>query len=153
MACRLFGAKPFPEQLLTYCKLDHRNKRQLYLNQITNIYIRKMHFQMSSAKLWPFCFVSDGLMLVFREYSLFPPALHFVPTDNLLVYSCNSSKYITLNELAYCNGTPRFVFQKAGNYRYTFIKCIPKQIQNASLALLARRTGHSLQSIVVIMST
>ena len=65
MARRLFGAKPLPEPMLTYCQLDpcvetsvfsffFRNKRE-------NFSFKKIRLNMSSAKWRPFCPGGDEL--------------------------------------------------------------------------------------------
>ena len=41
MACHLFGAKPLPDPILTYCQLDLRNKLQWNFNQNTNLFIHE----------------------------------------------------------------------------------------------------------------
>ena len=45
MACRLFGAKPLPELMMTYGQLDLRNKVQWKLYGNYNIFIDVMAFQ------------------------------------------------------------------------------------------------------------
>ena len=42
MACHLLGAKPFPDQMLSYWKLEQFS-------------FKKIHLRMLSTKLWPFC--------------------------------------------------------------------------------------------------
>ena len=45
MLCRLFGAKPLPEPVLTYSQLSpYRNKLQWYLYQYLNIFIEENAF-------------------------------------------------------------------------------------------------------------
>ena len=58
MAWHLFGAKPLPEPILTYCQhgpMHIKNKLLLNINQITKDLLKKMHFNMSSAECLPFC--------------------------------------------------------------------------------------------------
>ena len=55
MACRLFGAKPQPEPMMTYCQLNHRSNFSEILFAIQTFSLNKMHFKLSSAKWRPFC--------------------------------------------------------------------------------------------------
>ena len=51
MACRLFGAKPLPELMLTYCQLDIKNQTSMKFEwNMQNFLFVKMHLKMSSAK-------------------------------------------------------------------------------------------------------
>ena len=45
MAYCLFGTKPLPEPMLTYCQLDPRDKLQWNSNQDANIYIDENIFE------------------------------------------------------------------------------------------------------------
>ena len=45
MACRLFGAKPLPGPMLTYCQLDSKEQISVNLNQNSISLIQKNGFQ------------------------------------------------------------------------------------------------------------
>ena len=46
MACRLFGAKPLPEPMLTYCQLDRQEQTSvIFQNQSSNIVIQENAFE------------------------------------------------------------------------------------------------------------
>ena len=45
MACRLFGAKPLPKPMLTFCQLIHRNKLQWNVNQNTKLFINENAYE------------------------------------------------------------------------------------------------------------
>ena len=51
MACRLFGAKPSPEPMLAYCRLDSRNKLQWIWIEILSFPFKKMYLKVSSARM------------------------------------------------------------------------------------------------------
>ena len=38
MACRLLGAKPLPELMLTYCQLDHQEQISVKFERNSNIF-------------------------------------------------------------------------------------------------------------------
>ena len=65
MACRLFGAKPLPKPMLTYCQLIG----PLGINfseirtKIRSFSLKKMHLKRSPAKWRPFCPGGDELTL------------------------------------------------------------------------------------------
>ena len=52
MACRLFGAKPSPQAVMTHCQLD---KLMYNSNQTTNIFTHANAFENVSAKWGPVC--------------------------------------------------------------------------------------------------
>ena len=65
MACRLFGAKPLPEPMLTYCRLDPSEQTSVKFElKIQNFSFKKMLLKRSSGKWRPFCFginvLNDG---------------------------------------------------------------------------------------------
>ena len=60
MACRLFGAKPLPEPMLTYCQLDPYEQNKIGI-KVQYFSFTKMHSIMSSAKWRPFCPGRDEL--------------------------------------------------------------------------------------------
>ena len=54
MACRLFGAKPLSNPMLSYCQLD--NKLQWNFNQNTKLFIHKNeNIFCEMMAWWPFC--------------------------------------------------------------------------------------------------
>ena len=55
MDCRLFGTKPLPELVLTYCQLDPEKQTSVKFNRNYNISIKKIRLKMSSAKWRSFC--------------------------------------------------------------------------------------------------
>ena len=55
MACRLFGAKPLPEPMLTCCQLDHKEQTSVKFESKSKISsFMKMHLKTSSVKWRPF---------------------------------------------------------------------------------------------------
>ena len=65
MACRLFGAKPLSEPMLSYCQLDPKEyiSVKFYL-KFKTFHSRKRHLRMSSAKWQPFCLNLNVLTLM-----------------------------------------------------------------------------------------
>ena len=61
MACRLFGAKPLPEPMLTYCQLDPWEQTSVKFESKYKTVFMKMHLEMSYAKWRPFCPEGDEL--------------------------------------------------------------------------------------------
>ena len=64
MACCLFGAKPLPETMQTYCQLDPSlgtNFSYFFFIEILTFSFKKMHLKMLCAKWQPFCRGRDGL--------------------------------------------------------------------------------------------
>ena len=56
MACRLFGAKPLPETMLTYCQLDSREPFQWILKRNSIIFIQENAIQKRPLpQCRPFC--------------------------------------------------------------------------------------------------
>ena len=56
MACRLFGAKPLPESMLTESQLNHSEQTSVKFESIIqNFLFKKMHLKTSSAKWRSFC--------------------------------------------------------------------------------------------------
>ena len=57
MACRLLGVKPLPEPMLAYCQLDSWKQISLKFEWIVILLFsfKKMHLEMLSAKVAPFC--------------------------------------------------------------------------------------------------
>ena len=56
MACHLFGAKPLPEPMLSYCHLDTR--KQISVKNrigILSFSFKKMHLQLFFAKVAAIC--------------------------------------------------------------------------------------------------
>ena len=45
MACRLFGTKPLPEPMLTYCQLDPEEQIAVKFYQNTKLFIEKNAFE------------------------------------------------------------------------------------------------------------
>ena len=61
MACRMFGAKPLPELMLAYCRLDpweHISVKNWI--GILSFSFKKMLLKLSSAKVRPFCPGGEG---------------------------------------------------------------------------------------------
>ena len=72
MTCRLIGAKPLPEQMLTYHQLDLTNKLQWNLNQISTMFYREIVFVEVVCKLvvilfWSRCVKSSLRDLKWRK--------------------------------------------------------------------------------------
>ena len=61
MTCCLFGAKPLPEPVLTYCQLDPWKKTSVKVES-KNCSFMKMRLKLSSAKWRPFCSGGDELI-------------------------------------------------------------------------------------------
>ena len=55
MTCRLFGAKPLSEPMLTCYQLDPSAQFNEILVKIPRFPWKKIHFKMPYAKWWPFC--------------------------------------------------------------------------------------------------
>ena len=52
MACRLVGAKPLPEAMMTYCQLEHwENRFSEVVIRIKIFLVEKLRLEMSSAKV------------------------------------------------------------------------------------------------------
>ena len=61
MACRLFGAKPLPEPMLTYCQfVPFRTNFSKIVMEVQTL--TKMHLKMST-QWWLFCLSLNALML------------------------------------------------------------------------------------------
>ena len=69
LACRLLGAKPLPEPVMTYCQLDQGIYYNWILFRFQNFSLNKMPFKMLSAKWWPFHLCLNMLKTEHKEES------------------------------------------------------------------------------------
>ena len=62
MACRLFGAKPLPEPMLSYCQLDSWEHISVkYESEFYHFHSRKCNWKCGLPKWYPFCPGGDEL--------------------------------------------------------------------------------------------
>ena len=62
MACRLLGAKPLPEPVVTYCQLDPQEQTSVnFFNRNPNIFIDENTFENAVCNWQPFCFGLKGV--------------------------------------------------------------------------------------------
>ena len=63
MACHLFGAKPLPEPMLTYCQLDSWEQKfsEIWIRTLSFSF-RKMHLKCCLPKWQPFCPGGDEVL-------------------------------------------------------------------------------------------
>ena len=80
IACRLFGAKPLPEPLLFYCKLDPKYDIRRNFN-------RKFTFKMATNSSASLKFVRLKLMILGSDYVIWPGLLNPAISSHLLRFS------------------------------------------------------------------
>ena len=130
MACRLFGAKPLPESMLTYCQIEPGNTFQWNLNRNSNIFIEENVFENAVCQ--------NGGHLVQGEmsYSKYPGVKWTPDNFNECVPWAYSNYWDCLNHF-WDRGMDRLLHSlKLGfNYSSMLVKAAVTYVYTSSLAI------------------